>query len=143
MSHARHAARASALALLLVGSGAHAAEGPAPTAPAFSEAAFRAHVDRISSDEFEGRAPGTAGEQKTLAYIEREFRRYRECGVSPTASLVRGAATAATSCRSRSAARDVAYARRAMPGAWWRRRRRALAGLDSSGSGPISRNHSV
>jgi len=74
MYHVRHVARASALALLLVGSGAHAGESTATTAPAFSEAAFRAHVERISSDEFEGRAPGTEGEKKTLAYIEREFR---------------------------------------------------------------------
>jgi len=74
MYHARFAARAGALALLLVGSGTHAAEGTATTAPAFSEAAFRDHVERISSDEFEGRAPGTEGEKKTLAYIEREFR---------------------------------------------------------------------
>ena len=74
MHHARYAARASALALLLVGSGTHGAEGSATTAPAFSEAAFRAHVERVSSDEFEGRALGTEGEKKTLAYIEREFR---------------------------------------------------------------------
>ena len=73
MHHARPAARASALALLLIGSGTHAAEATA-TAPAFSEAAFRAHVERISSDEFEGRAPGTEGEKKTLAYIEQQFR---------------------------------------------------------------------
>jgi len=73
MHHPRYAARASALALLFVGSGTVAAEATA-TPPAFSEAAFRSHVERISSDEFEGRAPGTEGEKKTLAYIEREFR---------------------------------------------------------------------
>ena len=29
----------------------------------------------ISSDEFEGRAPGTRGEDRTVAYLEGEFRR--------------------------------------------------------------------
>lgn len=43
-------------------------------APEFSEPAFRGHVEVLSSDAFEGRAPGTAGEQKTLAYIEAQFR---------------------------------------------------------------------
>jgi Zn-dependent M28 family amino/carboxypeptidase len=46
----------------------------AATAPEPSEAAFRAHVERLSADEFEGRAPGTEGEKKTLAYIEEQFR---------------------------------------------------------------------
>jgi Zn-dependent M28 family amino/carboxypeptidase len=43
-------------------------------APAFSEAAYRKHIEVLSSDAFEGRAPGTAGEQKTLAYLEQQFR---------------------------------------------------------------------
>ena len=43
-------------------------------APTFSETAYRAHIERLSSDEFEGRAPGTEGERKTLAYIEQQFR---------------------------------------------------------------------
>lgn len=29
----------------------------------------------LSSDEFEGRAPGTAGEEKTLAYLVEQFKR--------------------------------------------------------------------
>ena len=48
--------------------------------PSFSEAAYRAHVERLASDEFEGRAPGTPGEQKTLAYLEQE---YRDVGLEP------------------------------------------------------------
>ena len=43
--------------------------------PAFSEARYRAHVERLASDEFEGRAPRTEGEKKTLEYIEQQFRR--------------------------------------------------------------------
>jgi hypothetical protein len=42
--------------------------------PPFTEAAFRSHVERLASEEFEGRAPGSAGEKKTLAYIEQQFR---------------------------------------------------------------------
>jgi Zn-dependent M28 family amino/carboxypeptidase len=50
-----------------------AAVPPAGT-PAFPEARYRAHVERLASDEFEGRAPGTAGEAKTIAYVEQQFR---------------------------------------------------------------------
>jgi Zn-dependent M28 family amino/carboxypeptidase len=39
-----------------------------------SEERYRSHVERLASDEFEGRGPGTAGEQKTVAYIESQFR---------------------------------------------------------------------
>jgi Zn-dependent M28 family amino/carboxypeptidase len=42
--------------------------------PGFSEAAYRKHIEVLASDAFEGRAPGTEGEQKTLAYIEQEFK---------------------------------------------------------------------
>jgi Zn-dependent M28 family amino/carboxypeptidase len=49
--------------------------GPKGTgSPELSEANYRAHVERLSSDDFEGRAPGTRGEQKTVAYIEAQFR---------------------------------------------------------------------
>jgi len=42
--------------------------------PAFPEASYRQHIEVLSSDAFEGRAPGTEGEKKTLAYIEQQFR---------------------------------------------------------------------
>lgn len=38
------------------------------------------HVRVLSSDEFEGRAPGTAGEKKTVDYIIRQF---KELGLEP------------------------------------------------------------
>jgi hypothetical protein len=38
-----------------------------------AEEALRRHVEILASDEFEGRAPGTAGEEKTVAYISREL----------------------------------------------------------------------
>lgn len=48
-------------------------EAPAPPAP-MSADAIAAHVKTLASDAFEGRAPATAGETKTLAYIEDQFR---------------------------------------------------------------------
>ncbi len=38
------------------------------------------HVKVLASDEFEGRMPGTRGEEKTLAYITKQLRAY---GISP------------------------------------------------------------
>ena len=58
--------------LLLVAAGASAA--PPDGSKAVSEAAFRRTVEVLASDEFAGRMPGQAGEQKTLDYLEREFR---------------------------------------------------------------------
>src|SRR5512133_75354 len=43
---------------------------PAITAPDFVE-----HVKTLSSDAFEGRGPGTPGEDKTVAYIQAQFER--------------------------------------------------------------------
>jgi hypothetical protein len=31
------------------------------------------HVKLLASDEFEGRAPGTPGEEKTVAYLTNQF----------------------------------------------------------------------
>lgn len=39
-----------------------------------------AHVRVLASDEFEGRAPGTAGEQKTVAYLVEQF---EKIGIQP------------------------------------------------------------
>ena len=40
----------------------------------FSEGDYRRHIEVLASDAFEGRAPGTAGETKTIEYIEQQFR---------------------------------------------------------------------
>lgn len=53
-----------------------------PQRPAFTEAGFIAHVERLASDEFEGRRPGTRGEELTLDYLEEAF---REAGLAPGA----------------------------------------------------------
>jgi Zn-dependent M28 family amino/carboxypeptidase len=70
-----------AAALLLAVAVPALAEAPA-TPPAFSEAAYRKHIEVLSSDEFEGRAPGTPGEAKTIRYIEQQF---RAAGLEPVA----------------------------------------------------------
>jgi Zn-dependent M28 family amino/carboxypeptidase len=42
-------------------------------APSLPEATYRRHIEVLASDAFEGRAPGTAGEKKTVEYIEQQF----------------------------------------------------------------------
>ena len=44
--------------------------GKAITAPSLLD-----HISVLASDEFEGRLPGTAGETKTIAYLEQQFRK--------------------------------------------------------------------
>lgn len=46
----------------------------------FSKDSFTTHVKTLSSDAFEGRKPGTNGEAKTVAYLEKCF---RELGIEP------------------------------------------------------------
>src|SRR5688500_13879560 len=43
--------------------------------PAIRAADFAAHVKTLASDEFEGRAPGSAGEEKTVEYLRAQFQR--------------------------------------------------------------------
>lgn len=54
-----------ALALLL----ASCAPRPTSTAASIDPAAIARHVEVLASDAYEGRAPGTAGETRTVAYI--------------------------------------------------------------------------
>lgn len=46
---------------------------PAFQHPPLSPSALLGHVERLASDEFEGRAPGTHGEELTVDYISRAF----------------------------------------------------------------------
>ena len=75
-------ARAAGAGLLALLAGCAGTSDPASdqTVPAFSEARYRAHVERLSSDEFAGRAPRSAGETRTIEYIEQEF---RKAGLEP------------------------------------------------------------
>ena len=43
--------------------------------PAISAANILAHTKVLASDEFEGRAPGTPGEEKTVAYLVEQFKK--------------------------------------------------------------------
>src|SRR5262245_14830812 len=58
-----------------------AAPAPAATAnahafqPAINADDFAAHVKTLASDDFEGRAPGSAGEDKSVAYLQAQFQR--------------------------------------------------------------------
>jgi len=48
---------------------------PAAAPAAFTADAVMAHVKVLASDEFEGRAPGTKGEDLTVAYLTDQFRK--------------------------------------------------------------------
>jgi Zn-dependent M28 family amino/carboxypeptidase len=51
-------------------------------AQAVAGAAYRTHVQALSSDSMEGREPGTAGARRTIEYLEKE---YLELGLQPAA----------------------------------------------------------
>ncbi len=51
--------------------------------PSFESARYAEHVRILASDEFEGRQPATVGEQKTVEYLESEF---RKAGLQPGAA---------------------------------------------------------
>ena len=80
----RKLASVSALAILLA-SGAAIAQ----TAQ-FDTARLSQHVQTLGSDAFEGRAPATAGETKTVAYISEQF---AKAGLQPGGDIVDGKRT--------------------------------------------------
>lgn len=65
-----------AAALLLSG----CATRPVPAASIISPDAIARHIEILASDAYEGRAPGTDGEEKTVAYI---VERMKAAGVQP------------------------------------------------------------
>ncbi|MGQ3179528.1 MAG: M28 family peptidase, partial [Blastomonas fulva] len=65
----------SVLALVAVASPVPAAMAQARPAP-ISESEVRGHIAVLASDEFEGRAPGTAGETRTLDYLAKTWASY-------------------------------------------------------------------
>ncbi|MGC2029826.1 MAG: M28 family metallopeptidase [Steroidobacteraceae bacterium] len=46
-----------------------------PPSTDIDETVFRTHVRMLASDDFEGRKPGTTGEEKTVAYLVEQFRK--------------------------------------------------------------------
>src|SRR5690606_11381869 len=66
----------SAFLALLAAAGCAAVAGDPEIAPGqLSEATLKEVTRTLSLDEFEGRAPGTPGEEKTLAYLVEQFER--------------------------------------------------------------------
>ena len=57
----------------LLAAGCGAGDGVAPGLAAISESGIRAHVEVLASDAFEGRAPGTPGEARTVEYLVQQF----------------------------------------------------------------------
>ena len=71
--------RGRALCALFAGSGlivaSCSATRPLPPSPDVEETAYRTHISVLASDDFEGRRPGTRGEEKTIAYLVEQFRK--------------------------------------------------------------------
>jgi len=59
--------------LLLAACGSHPKLPPPSTD--IDEMVYRDHLRVLASDGFEGRKPGTPGEEKTLAYLVEQFRK--------------------------------------------------------------------
>ena len=77
MSHAPLSAVSLTLILAIGSAAGHAAtapEQPATAAATISGARMLEHITVLASDDFEGRSPGTAGEQKTTAYLQQQFK---------------------------------------------------------------------
>ncbi|UYC11692.1 M28 family metallopeptidase [Xanthomonas sp. CFBP 8445] len=70
----------SALALALSG----ACLAAPPPAPTFDTKRLSADVKTLASDAYEGRAPGSAGEEKTVAYLSAQF---QAAGLQPGGDL--------------------------------------------------------
>ena len=74
------------VAIALALPNAHAADAPTD-APAFDTQRLSAMVKTLSSDEFEGRGPATAGETKTVAYVIEQM---KAAGLQPGGDLKDG-----------------------------------------------------
>src|SRR3546814_13469856 len=73
MKSARFHAAVAAVALLSFTPAVSAA--PAKGAAPVTEAELAAHIKVLADDAFEGRAPGTEGEDRTIAYVVGEWAR--------------------------------------------------------------------
>jgi Zn-dependent M28 family amino/carboxypeptidase len=84
----------SGLALIL----AAAATAAAQTETRDQEAAARIteHIRVLSSDEFEGRAPGSAGEEKAIAYLQQEFTKLGLQPGNPDGTFIQNVPTVTT-----------------------------------------------
>jgi len=62
----------TAFGTLLAACGGHRLPPPSTD---IDENAYRSHLRMLASDDFEGRKPGTPGEEKTVAYVSEQFRK--------------------------------------------------------------------
>jgi Zn-dependent M28 family amino/carboxypeptidase len=60
---------------LLLAACAGSAHRLPPPSTDIDETAYRNHLQALASDDFEGRKPGTLGEEKTVAYLVEQFRK--------------------------------------------------------------------
>jgi Zn-dependent M28 family amino/carboxypeptidase len=72
---------------LLIGA-ACTASGATPPSPAVDPAQLLQHIQVLASDEFEGRLPGTVGEDKSVAYITEQFKRLGLAPGNPNGTYV-------------------------------------------------------
>src|SRR5437879_11171001 len=72
----RYSFYASVLVVFLVSAGCSrgAPNSPAAGLKSFSADALMKHIRTLSSDQFEGRGPGSKGEELTVKYLEEQFR---------------------------------------------------------------------
>ncbi|MCX6951834.1 MAG: hypothetical protein NTV51_06670 [Verrucomicrobia bacterium] len=80
MRIARFSPRPLALLALLLAGLAPLSLRAAESAPNISAASLKARTATLASDEFEGRGPGTPGEEKTVSYLVSEL---KKLGLSP------------------------------------------------------------
>jgi len=76
------------LALLLAAGAPAAAQSPAQDPDQAAADRMLGHVKVLSSDEFEGRAPGTAGEELSVNYLTREFSKLGLLAGNPDGSYI-------------------------------------------------------
>jgi Zn-dependent M28 family amino/carboxypeptidase len=72
--------RSAILSALALATTQASAQAPAKATAAITEAGLLGHIKTLASDDFEGRAPGTPGEAKSVAYIEQQF---KQLGLKP------------------------------------------------------------
>ncbi|GJJ04808.1 hypothetical protein RugamoR64_53460 [Duganella rhizosphaerae] len=60
---------------LALAAGAACAQAPARALASVSPQELLDHIRTLASDDFEGRAPGSPGEAKTVAYLEQQFKK--------------------------------------------------------------------
>src|SRR3954447_20806430 len=61
-----------------------------PALDAITPDGMLAHIKTLSSDEFEGRAPGSHGEELSVAYISKEFQKLGLAPGNPDGTYTQG-----------------------------------------------------